>query len=113
MLSQPSIRDSFRSSTIQKSDVQTLVDQVISSLKHNQNRNSPESKEVLVRFLAHICYCKVDIIPNPQIGQIIRQVTNYLSKPPAVKKDEEQPQMDPQKLIKASLNCLSNIYSCD
>ena len=75
--------------------MQTLVEKVIASLKHSHNKDNRESKEVLVRFLAHICYCKVDVIPNNQIGQIIRQVSIYLAKPPAVKKEEEQQQMDP------------------
>ena len=71
ILAQPSIRDLFRSSTIQKNEVSGLLDKLLQSLGNPANKDivglvkkekSRESKEVLVRFIAHVCFCKGDIV---------------------------------------------------
>ena len=114
ILAQPSIRDSFRSSTITKSDVSTLVDKLLQSLGDPANKESRDSKEVLVRFVAHVCFCKGDIVPNAQLEKIIRVNGSFLTKPPKAAPDAERPaQQDHQKLVKAALNCISNIYNRD
>lgn len=62
ILAQPSIRDLFRSSTIQKNEVSGLLDKLLQSLGNPANKDNRESKEVLVRFIAHVCFCKGDIV---------------------------------------------------
>ena len=80
VLKQPSIRDSFRHvSRIQ--DCDALVDKALQSLMHDSNRNDLASKEVLVRFIAHVCFCKVEVLSSDVLAKVIKAVRWMILKP--------------------------------
>ena len=57
---------------------------------HDSNRNDLASKEVLVRFLAHICFCKSDALSSDVLGKIIKAVRWMILKPQKANENEKQ-----------------------
>lgn len=67
-----------------------LIDKLLQSITDPVNKDSRDSKEVLVRFIAHVCFCKGEIVPNQQMEKIIKVVTTFLTKPPKAAPDADK-----------------------
>lgn len=62
LLSQPKIRDSLRG--ISKVQADQLLTATIASMRRPNNSACVVTKEVMTRFIAHICFCKGDVLSN-------------------------------------------------
>ena len=70
MLTQPKIRDQIRS--ISKVHADQLLTAVIASMRRPNNFGCVVTKEVMTRFLAHICFCKGEVLSNEQMDKTIK-----------------------------------------
>lgn len=92
------------------------------SIRRPNNFGCAIVKEVLTRFMAHICFCKGEIISNEPIDKTIKLVntlafTYIPTDRSGVELTKEQlaarnqAQQDQMKIQKAAINCLTNIYN--
>ena len=88
ILKQPSIRDAFRH--VQRStECDALVEKLLASLQHKSNRENLSSKEVLVRFIAHVCFCKNEVLSTDVLAKAIRAVRWMVLKPQKANENEK------------------------
>ena len=93
ILKQPSVRDAFRHiSRIQECDA--LIDKLLVSLTHASNKNNLASKEVIVRFVAHICFCKSDVLSSDSLAKALRTIRQMIVKPEKANENEKQRQQE-------------------
>ena len=75
------------------------------------NKTNLASKEVLVRFIAHVCFCKSEALASDVLAKAIRAVRWMILKPQKANENERQKQQEQHNLTKAALNCITNIYN--
>ena len=57
---------------------------------HESNSNNLASKEVLVRFVAHVCFCKNEVLSSEVLQKAIKSVRWMVYKPQKVKDNDKQ-----------------------
>ena len=79
-MKKPIVRDTFRHvQRIQECDV--LVEKLLNSAAHKSNKENLASKEVIVRFIAHICFCKNEVLSSDVIAKTLRAIRWMIVKP--------------------------------
>ena len=74
------MRDTFRHvQRIQECDL--LVEKLLNSASHKSNKENLASKEVIVRFIAHICFCKNEVLSSDVIAKTLRAIRWMIVKP--------------------------------
>ena len=110
ILKQPSVRDAFRH-IARSQECDALIDKLLVSLTHASNKSNLSSKEVIVRFIAHICFCKSEVLSSDILAKTLRTVRQMILKPEKANENEKQRQQEQHNLTKAALNCITNIYN--
>jgi len=91
ILKQPSVRDTFRH--VQRSqECDLLVEKLLTSLTHSSNRQNLASKEVIIRFIAHVCFCKNDVLASDVIAKTLRAIRQVIVKPEKSNENDKQRQ---------------------
>ena len=73
---------------MQESD--QLVEKLLSSLSNPSNKDSFASKEVIVRFVAHMCFCKSEVLSSDVLAKAIRAVRWMITKPQKTLEEEKK-----------------------
>ena len=89
ILKQPSVRDAFRHIT-RSEEGDILIDKLLTSLNHECNKNNLSSKEVIVRFIAHICFCKNEVLSSDVLAKTLCTIRLMIVKPEKSNMNEKQ-----------------------
>jgi hypothetical protein len=61
-------------------------------LKHASNKESLASKEVLVRFIAHVCFCKHEVLASESLEKAMKEIRWMILKPQKTNANEKEKQ---------------------